>query len=147
MFGSEAVTQTNVKFTSTNGPSAAIWRLPPGRAISLKSAQVGVVRVACGGVWATFDGPHQGPGNAFGDHLLEAGDMVELRPGERLVVEPARTAQEAQIEWRPAEAACAAAAAGRTARDCAPADQLVRAVLALGARVAHLGAAHGRAPA
>lgn len=142
MNGSQAVTQTNVIFTSTSGPSAAIWRLPPGRAISLKSAQVGVVRVARGGVWATFDGPHQGPGNAFGDHVLEAGDMVELRPGARLVVEPAGTAQEAQIEWRPA-----AAASGRMARNRMPADLLVRAVWALGARLARSGAAHERAPA
>lgn len=97
---------TNAKFTSTSGLTAGPCRLSPGRALSLQSAHGGLLRVTRGGLWATFDGPHAGPGNRLGDHVLEAGDLLVLGPGERLVVEPARAAQEAQIEWRPADAPC-----------------------------------------
>lgn len=95
------MTDTNVQFTSIDGRPAGAWRLPPGQALTLKSAQGGRVRVARGGLWATFDGPHAGPANDRGDHLLEAGELIALRPGERLVVESASRSASAYVEWEP----------------------------------------------
>lgn len=142
---SEAVTTTNVQCTSTNSPTAGPWRLSPGRALSVRSARTGLLRVVRGGVWATFDGPHPGPGNDRGDYVLEAGQMIMLRPGERLVLEPAGTTQEAQIEWRPV--ADAVAAQAPVVGSDAPAARFGRAIRALATRLAQFGAAHGRAPA
>lgn len=105
--------------TSAPGCAAGAWRLPPRQAMSLRPAQAGWVRVACGRVWATFDGPHPGPGNARGDHVLAAGDLLELRQGERVVVEPADPGQPAYLEWEPAALRAGAPAARVLRKDAA----------------------------
>lgn len=102
--GSESMIQINVQSALNNCPPAGAWRVAPGQALTLKSAHGGRMRVASGGLWATFDGPHAGPANDRGDHLLQAGEMIALRPGERLVVEPANRSAGAYIEWEPAAA-------------------------------------------
>ncbi|APW36886.1 hypothetical protein RD110_06500 [Rhodoferax koreense] len=67
---------------------AGCWKLEAGRATTLQPNQAGMLRVAHGAVWVTFDGPHRGAGNELGDHVLRAGEQIELRPGQRAVVEP-----------------------------------------------------------
>jgi len=67
---------------------AGCWKLEAGRATTLQPHQAGVFRVAHGAVWVTFDGPHKGAGNALGDQVLHAGEQIDLRPGQRAVVEP-----------------------------------------------------------
>lgn len=128
------MTQTDVQFTSNERPAAGAWRLPPGQALTLRSAHGGLVRVAAGGLWATFDGPHTGPVNDRGDHLLEAGELIALRPGERVVVEPASRTSSASIEWEPADAATSAPDGVRTVRG-APADVLGSPVAAAAVRL------------
>lgn len=135
------MTQTNVQFTSNKGPVAGAWRVPPGQALTLKSAHGGQVRVASGGLWATFDGPHAGPLNDRGDHLLRTGDVVTLRRGERLVVEPDSRTEGAHIEWEPGAPAAGVPPGVRVVRSSAPAHVLgsrgaaaaLRLVLALAA--------------
>lgn len=118
------MTETNVQFTSAEGRPVGAWRLPPGQALTLKSAQGGRVRVARGGLWATFDGPHPGPANDRGDHLLEAGEMIALRPGERLVVESASRSASAYVEWEPGGATTGVPSGVRLVRSSAPGDVL-----------------------
>lgn len=67
---------------------AGCWKLDAGRATTLKPNQAGVLRVAQGAVWVTFDGPHRGAGNELGDQVLRAGEQIALQPGQRAVVEP-----------------------------------------------------------
>jgi hypothetical protein len=55
------------------------WKLAPGRAITLQPASSGVLRVAHGSLWVTFDGPHRGPLNDLGDHVVEVGESVRLQ--------------------------------------------------------------------
>src|SRR5262245_50390417 len=43
------------------------WKLAAGRAITLQPLENGVLRVAHGVMWATADGPHDGPPNDQGD--------------------------------------------------------------------------------
>lgn len=93
------MTQTDVQFTSTAGRMPGSWRVAPGQALTLKSAGGGRLRVASGGLWATFDGPHAGPVHDRGDHILEAGEVIAVGPGERLVVEPTDRTAGALIEW------------------------------------------------
>lgn len=74
---------------SHGGPVVSeCWKLMPGRAISLQPREAGVLRIAQGQVWATFDGPHLGHGNELGDHFLQAGQTLAVCAGQRLVFEP-----------------------------------------------------------
>jgi len=90
--------------SSTNSAvMPGFWELANGRALSLQPRESGVLRVAEGKVWATFDGPHCGAGNQSGDHVLQAGMQLAIQAGQRLVFEPfERTGQQAVFfEWAP----------------------------------------------
>jgi hypothetical protein len=64
------------------------WKLAPGRAITLEPRDAGVLKVAHGRLWVTFEGPHHGRLNESGDHILAAGEQLALQAGQRLVLEP-----------------------------------------------------------
>ena len=73
---------------SQSAPTLSVCgKLMPGQAFSWWPREAGVFSVAQGGAWLTFDGPHQGPGNASGDHVLQAGQRLAVRAGQRLVIE------------------------------------------------------------
>ena len=78
-------------FSSTFPLSAAAltecWKLGAGQATTLQPRQAGRFRVAQGQVWATLNGMQLGETELPGDHILEAGDTLQLEPGQRLVVE------------------------------------------------------------
>lgn len=63
------------------------WKLLPGRAVTLSPREPGLLEVVYGEVWATFDGPHEGPPNDLGDHVVRAGGRLEIPAGKHLVVE------------------------------------------------------------
>jgi hypothetical protein len=87
-----------------SSPAAALpgtWKLAAGRAITLEPRESGVLRVAHGQIWATFDGPHAGPLNDLGDHVVGAGERLPLRAGQRLVVEAWNAAAPAYFNWDP----------------------------------------------
>lgn len=77
------------------------WLLAPRTAMTLQPAQAGMLRVWDGGLWATFDGPHAGRLNESGDCLLQPGDAVPLRAGERLVIERLQASKPARFTWDP----------------------------------------------
>ena len=77
------------------------WKLTAGRAITLQPASSGVLRVAHGSLWVTFDGPHRGPLNDLGDHVVEVGESVRIQAGERLVMEAWGTGVPAYFSWDP----------------------------------------------
>ena len=77
------------------------WKLGAGRAITLRPREAGVLRVAHGCLWATFDGPHTGPLNGSGDHVLGAGERLVLAAGQRLVVEAWDSRVPAYFSWDP----------------------------------------------
>jgi hypothetical protein len=80
------------------------WKLAAGRAITLQPREAGLLRVAHGRVWATFDGPHAGPRNDLGDHVLGAGERLVLRADQRLVIEAGTGEAPAYFSWDPAPA-------------------------------------------
>jgi hypothetical protein len=63
------------------------WKLAKGRAITLEPRTNGILRIAHGRVWATVDGPHGGTPTDSGDHILEVGRSMWVRPGQRVVIE------------------------------------------------------------
>lgn len=80
------------------------WVLPPMGACTLSAPAGGVLHVRGGRVWATFDGPHAGPANDWGDRVLQAGERLALRSGEQLVLEVYGDASgsAASLCWEPA---------------------------------------------
>lgn len=83
------------------------WKLGTGRAITLRPAEDGILRLAHGCLWATFDGPHDGPPNNLGDQFVDAGQALHLRAGQRLVIEAWGTQQAAYFSWDPVSATVA----------------------------------------
>lgn len=77
------------------------WKLAAGRAITLQPREPGILRVAHGQLWATFDGPHRGPPNDLGDHVVGVGEQLPLRAGQRLVVEAWHAQAPAYFSWDP----------------------------------------------
>lgn len=92
----EMLTQTQ------QSPASALpgtWKLAAGRAITLQPRVAGVLRVAHGQMWATYDGPHAGPLNDLGDRVIGAGEELPLGPGQRLVIEAWDRSSPAYFSW------------------------------------------------
>ena len=87
-------------------PLPGCWKLAPERAVTLNPTEAGVLRIAQGRVWATLDGPHQGPANDWGDVVLHSGEQLQLLPGQQVVVEPFGDAvnEPAYFSWEPSTA-------------------------------------------
>ena len=71
---------------------AGCWKLAQGRALTLRARSEGVLRIAQGAVWITFDNAQRDNGVRGGDHFLGAGDVLHLLPGQTLVMEPLKAA-------------------------------------------------------
>ena len=94
---SQAHTQQHQSAASVAGA----WKLAGGRAITLRPRCTGLLRIARGSVWATSDGPHAGPLNDQGDRFLHAGEQLQVRRGERLVLEAWSRHGCAYFRWDP----------------------------------------------
>jgi hypothetical protein len=89
------------------------WKLGSGRALTLRPTEAGVLRIAHGQVWITFNNAHQDDGVRGGDHFLGAGEELKLLPGQVLVMESwhAANASPAYFSWDPLPAAAGVALA------------------------------------
>ena len=72
----------------TDNAVPGVWKLAPGRALSMQPRQPGVLRVAQGQVWVTVDAAQQGAGNELGDYFMGAGEQLAVSPGQHVVLEP-----------------------------------------------------------
>ena len=93
-------------FTQTQQSSGSpalpgTWKLAAGRAITLEPHEAGVLKVAHGQLWATYDGPHGGALNESGDHFVGVGEQIRLGAGQRLVVEAWNDHAPAYFSWDP----------------------------------------------
>jgi hypothetical protein len=75
------------------------WKLAKGRAATLRPREDGLLRIAHGRVWLTFDGPHAGPANDLGDRILGAGEQVRVRAGRRVVIESCDSQVPVYFSW------------------------------------------------
>ena len=93
------------------------WKLAQGRALTLRARSGGVLRIAQGAVWITFDNAQRDDGVRGGDHFLGAGDVLHLLPGQTLVMEPlkAEAHSSAYFSWDPLPATAGVVIASRRA--------------------------------
>lgn len=77
------------------------WKLAAKRAITLEPRETGVLKVAHGRLWITFQGPHHGRLNESGDHMLGVGEQLRLMPGQRVVIESWNEGCPAYFSWDP----------------------------------------------
>jgi hypothetical protein len=110
------------------------WKLAARHAITLRPREAGTLRVAHGRMWATYDGPHRGPLNDPGDHVIGVGEQLRLAAGQRLVIEAWDAAEPAYFSWNPLPVR-AGVAVPRSARMAQPLADL-RQALVLGAGAA-----------
>src|ERR1700704_5239874 len=96
---SQTLSQTQQSSSAPALPGT--WKLAAGRAITLEPREAGTLRVAHGQMWATYDGPHQGPLNDLGDRVIGAGGQLRVRAGQRLVVEALDGQSPAYFSWDP----------------------------------------------
>ena len=85
-------------------PAAALpgtWKLARGRAITLRPATDGIVRIAHGRVWATVDGPHGLTPDEAGDHILQVGRSMFVKAGQRVVMEAWNESGASFFSWDP----------------------------------------------
>lgn len=129
---SQTLSQTQQSLSAVALPGT--WKLAAGRAITFQPREAGILRVAHGQMWATFDGPHGGSLNDLGDHVLGAGGELRVRAGQRLVVEAWDGQAPAYFSWDPLPVRVRARAA-RLARLVQPLSDL-RLALVLGAGAA-----------
>jgi hypothetical protein len=99
-------------FNGTDALSGC-WKLGTGRAVTLRPSKAGVLRIAHGQVWLTFNNAHEDDGVRGGDHFLGAGEELKLLPGQTLVLESwhAASASPAYFSWDPLPAAAGVALA------------------------------------
>ena len=93
---------TSLALTQSQQSSSALpgtWKLEPARAVTLRPREDGMLRIAHGRVWLTFDGPHGGPPNDQGDAVLGAGEAVRVRAGRRIVLESTESDAAAYFSW------------------------------------------------
>jgi hypothetical protein len=97
----------NAPYVASLLPTAATpalpgtWKLAKGRAITLKPRTSGILRIAHGRVWATVDGPHGVTPTDSGDHILEVGRSMWVRPGQRVVIETWNGKNASYFSWDP----------------------------------------------
>jgi hypothetical protein len=98
------MTSSSTASTLQASPAAALpgnWKLAPGRAVTLRPATNGILRIARGQVWATLDGPHGGRPDDSGDHVLAVGRSLWVRAGQRVVLEAWDPQGGAWFGWDP----------------------------------------------
>ena len=98
--------QYGVFSLSTDAP----WVLAKGKAVTLRPRTAGVLRVVSGRAWATVDVFRHTPLLETGDHFVALGHDLQLRAGQRVVVEawPHKGQDVIQLQWVAQPQACLA---------------------------------------
>lgn len=84
--------QQSVQAAVAGRPAAGCWKLTPGSALSLRPRQRSVLEIAQGRVWLTLSGtlPTDLPADlprGVADHVLQAGDRLNIAAGQHVVME------------------------------------------------------------
>lgn len=101
------MTASSAASVLASAPAVALpgtWKLVRGRAVTLRPTSDGILRIAHGRVWATFDGPHGATPDDAGDHILQVGRSMFVRAGQRVVLEAWNASGASYFAWDPVAA-------------------------------------------
>ncbi len=120
---------------------AGCWKLGAGRALTVHASQAGVLRIAHGRVWVTFNNAGNDLRVRAGDHFLSRGDSLLLSAGAAVVMESYGVghAASAYFSWEPAAAAGALPTLKATGWRAGMVQPLVDLRLALGLAAGAVG--------
>lgn len=76
------------------------WRLAPRRAMSLLPRQDSQLLMVQGTAWITWEKPMGHWARSDGDHFLEAGQIIDVPAGARLVMEARHSVETLHFDWR-----------------------------------------------
>ena len=76
------------------------WRLAPRRAMSLLPRQDSQLLIVQGTAWITWEKPIGHWARSDGDHFLEAGQIIDVPAGARLVMEARHAHEVLHFDWR-----------------------------------------------
>jgi hypothetical protein len=76
------------------------WRLAPRRAMSLLPRQDSQLLIVQGTAWITWEKPIGHWARSDGDHFLEAGQIMDVPAGARLVMEARHSPETLHFDWR-----------------------------------------------
>jgi hypothetical protein len=128
-------------------PAQAVgcFRLSAGRAMSLLPQVSGELRVAHGQVWVTLGTAAEDASAQGGDHFMSVGDLLQLMPGQQVVMEVYSTGaagpaqQPAYFSWEPDAAQCRVVLSRRTQH-----TEVRQSLADLGQALHQVGSALGR---
>jgi Protein of unknown function (DUF2917) len=76
------------------------WRLAPRRAMSLRPRQDSQLLMLQGTAWITWEKPIDHWARSDGDHFLEAGQIMDVPAGARVVIEARHSDEPLHFDWR-----------------------------------------------
>jgi hypothetical protein len=79
---------------------AGTWQLAPRRAMSLLPRKNSQLLMVQGCAWITWDGPWDAAARRGGDHFLQAGQILDVPAGVRLVMQARHAHESLQFDWR-----------------------------------------------
>jgi hypothetical protein len=79
---------------------AGTWSLAPRRAMSLMPRKNSQLLVVQGCAWITWQSPMAQAARTDGDHFLEAGQIIDVPAGARLVMEARHAHETLRFDWR-----------------------------------------------
>ena len=78
-----------------------LWKVAAGKALTLRPRKTGTLKVLQGSLWLTFDGPHAAEAGNSGDIVMDLGDRLPVKAGQRVIVESLRRGEVSYFDWEP----------------------------------------------
>jgi hypothetical protein len=103
--GDHSLPLNELEYAMNASQISAPWVLSKGCAVTFSPLRAGVLRVAEGRAWVTFEMPQAARLGDAGDHFVGFGQTLAVRAGQRVVIEawPAAGASSIRLVWEPLE--------------------------------------------
>jgi hypothetical protein len=101
--GDHSLPLNELEYAMNPSQISAPWVLSKGCAVTFSPRRAGVLRVAEGRAWVTFEMPQAARFGDAGDHFVGFGQALAVRAGQCVVIEawPAAGASSIRLAWEP----------------------------------------------